>query len=166
MSEYLDGKWLEGKRFVFFASGKDVAIGAPIDIVIDLGDNDVTIAQIGLTSDASAMTWQAWAGTQAADDGTLLKFTPRRISSAPTPPIDAMVRLNPTISSDGLPFFDPATEVIAQQGPGSRSFIDEDIISDWVELRGNRKYLIRVINTGAAACKLSMSIDCFLSREE
>lgn len=162
--DYLISKWKEGKRFFFFGSGSSVLAGQSIDVVIDAGDEDIVVNYIRLRSDAESMNWQAFAGAQAGEDGTLILPTKRNLDAAT--PITAKARVSPTISAVGQPFFTPAAEIIAQVAAGNRAFVSEDIVTDFVALDLGRKYLIRVTNTSGSTAKVSLTIDMFIKRDD
>ena len=152
-------EWEQGKRFFFLHSDLSFGIGATKDFVICLDPNvDGVLENFGIVSDAASLTWQPFAGTLLQDpaNGTPIDSLARN-ATADTKCTGVMI-LNPDIQADGQPIQSQPTDLIALTGAGSRNLLDREIITEDFAFNKGLCYMVRIVNTSGATCKISINI--------
>jgi len=153
-----ESKWREGKIFTFLHSNDLLADLAIENFVICVGSKNVTLKSINIEGDAETLTWKAYSNSEF-DEGTgvLLNPIPRNIAANTNP--DMLIAVNPTITKEGSPFFDPAIQLVGQVAAGNRSFLTESIIGSPFTLLANHCYTIEITNNSGSDVKYATDFE-------
>ena len=153
-----ESKWREGKVFTFLHSNDLLTDLSVENFVICVGSKNVTLKNISIEGDAETLTWKAYSDSEADEGtGTLLNPIPRNIAANTTP--NMIVAVNPAITKQGTPFFDPAIQLVGQVAAGNRSFLTESIIGSPFTLLAGKCYTIEITNNSGSGFKYSIDFE-------
>ena len=142
-----------GKVFDFLISDTDVDNGNSIDIVICTNNNTIELDSITIEGNVETSNWQAFV-QPVFTGGTVVQPIPKNLVK--TKPLSAQITLNPTITSDGTPFFVNPIDLVAEQR-GNNAYMSERILSSHI-LPDGGCYLVRVTNTSGANKRIDANI--------
>jgi hypothetical protein len=136
--------------FMFHVSGK---VTGMIDTNVDdyliiVGDEEMHLQKIGLTTERGNIDILAYEGTTVSDDGTALPSFNQNRQSALTP--DGVIYTGPTVTGVGTlvhtNWFPPTA---TGTGLSAEGFVGESNGEEWI-LAPNTNYLIRITNNSGA----------------
>jgi len=153
VSETLANNLIFTKECVFSISKRfTIGASATVNIVIDplalnVADRLFIVLPIALTAfGAGPIDVDLYFGTDSDEDGTLFQSINRNNESSKT--AEAVVRLNPTINSDGLKL--PSEFQIFSNGIPATASLGGSVTEDFLfNGRKDGKYMLRLINREA-----------------